>query len=70
MTWQATMMNLTSTVQLVQRWWRKLKDKTDDNEPICFNWGKGVPCSQTPCPFKHVWRICLSPSHPTHEHGK
>ena len=23
------MMNLTSTVQLVQRWWRKLKDKTE-----------------------------------------
>ena len=39
----------------------KLKDNTDNNESICFNWWKGKPCHTNPCPHKHVCRICEGP---------
>ena len=39
----------------------KLKEKTDANESICFNWWKGKPCHTTPCPHKHCCRICEGP---------
>ena len=35
----------------------KLKDKTDNDESICFNWNKGKPCTSNPCRHKHVCRI-------------
>ena len=46
----------------------KLKDRTSDtNESICFNWGKNKPCHTTPCPHKHVCRICEG-DHKTVDH--
>ena len=47
----------------------KMKDKTENNESICFNYNPGAPCHTTPCPHKHVCRICEA-GHPMTEHGK
>ena len=36
----------------------KLKDKTENEESICFSWNKGKACTSTPCKHEHVCRIC------------
>ena len=36
------------------------KDRRDsfNGKPICYNWNKGAPCKQNPCPMAHVCLIC------------
>ena len=36
----------------------KLKEKKEDGTSICYNWAKGKPCVQTPCPHAHCCRLC------------
>jgi hypothetical protein len=36
---------------------------------ICFNWGKGKPCSAgDACPHEHCCQICMSTDHKTKDH--
>ena len=36
---------------------------------ICYNWNRGAPCKQSPCPMAHVCLICKK-DHPKKDHGR
>ena len=43
-------------------------DDTHDGKPICYNWNRGAPCKQNPCPWAHVCLICKK-DHPKSQHA-